>query len=105
MYHVYLLKRKKKDIFYIGYTKDIYKRIDEHNAGKSEYTRKYAPWILVYYESFIALEDAKRREKSLKSFGKAYSQLKMRIRDGLNNTSVFMNIKGVKQIEGAGCES
>lgn len=42
------------------------------------------PWEIVYYESFISLYDAKKREKSLKSFGKAYSGLKLRIRNSLN---------------------
>jgi predicted GIY-YIG superfamily endonuclease len=48
------------------------------------------PWSIVYYESFLSLEDAKMREKSLKSFGKAYSQLKLRMKNSLN------------KIEGAG---
>jgi hypothetical protein len=39
---------------------------------------------VVYYESYISLEDARKREKSLKYFGKAYSQLKSRIAMSLN---------------------
>ena len=46
-------------------------------------TRKYLPWALVYYESFHSLEDAKKREKALKYFGKAYAQLKSRIMNSL----------------------
>jgi len=42
------------------------------------------PWEIVYYKSFISLNDAKRREKSLKYFGKAYSGLKLRIKNSLN---------------------
>ncbi len=84
MYYVYLLKSKKNGTFYIGYTKNIGKRLKEHNAGLVEYTKKYKPWLLIYCESFLSLEDAKRREKNLKYFGKAYSQLKFRIRNSLN---------------------
>lgn len=84
MYHVYLLRSKKKDVFYIGYTKDIEQRLGEHNTGLVNYTKKYVPWNLIYYESFLSLEDSKIREKSLKSFGKAYSQLKLRIKNSLN---------------------
>ena len=89
-YHVYLLRSLKNGSFYIGYTKDIKKRLKEHNAGLIGYTKKYTPWILIYYESFLSLEDAKIREKSLKSFGRAYSQLKLRASNSIN------------KIEGAG---
>ena len=84
MYYVYLLKSQKNSSLYIGYTKDIERRLKEHNAGLVEYTRKYLPWTLIYYESYISLEDARKREKSLKYFGKAYSQLKNRIETSLN---------------------
>ena len=83
MYYVYLLRSRKKNTFYIGYTNNIERRVKEHNDGRVEYTRKYLPWDLVYCESFLALEDAKIREKSLKSFGNAYKQLKMRIKNSL----------------------
>lgn len=83
MYHVYLLKSKKDDRLYIGYTSDVERRLQAHNAGLVTYTRKYLPWVLVYYESFRSLEDAKKREKALKYFGKAYGQLKGRIMNSL----------------------
>lgn len=83
MYYVYLLKSKNHNIFYIGYTNNIERRLGEHNIGLVEYTRKYRPRTLIYYESYLSLEDAKKREKALKSFGKAYRQLKLRIGDSL----------------------
>ena len=90
MYHVYLLRSKKDKSFYIGYTSDLDKRLREHNLGLVGYTSKYKPWSLVYYEGYISLLDAQKREKTLKSFGKSYTNLKLRIRDSLN------------KIEGAG---
>jgi putative endonuclease len=83
MYQVYLLRSKKNGSFYIGYTNDIKRRLKEHNSGMVGYTRKYMPWTLMYYESFISLEDAKKREKSLKYFGKAYKQIMIRIVNSL----------------------
>ena len=83
MYYVYLLKSKKNNALYIGYTSDIQRRLKGHNSGKVEYTRKYLPWNIIYYESYVSLEDAKKREKSLKYFGKAYSFLKNRISQSL----------------------
>ena len=84
MYHVYLLKSRKNNSLYVGYTKDIEQELKEHNADLVKYTKKYLPWILIYYESYISLEDARKREKSLKYFGKAFSHLKNRITLSLN---------------------
>jgi putative endonuclease len=96
MYHVYLLKSQKRDTFYIGYTNDIQRRLAEHNSGVIGYTKKYVPWDIVYYETFLSLEDAKKREKGLKSFGRAYTHLKIRIRNSLNQ------MKKLNKTEGAG---
>ena len=83
MYHVYLLKSRKDNRLYVGYTNDVERRLRAHNNGFVPYTRKHLPWELIYYESFRSLEDAKKREKALKHFGKAYGQLKARIMNSL----------------------
>ena len=84
MYHVYVLKSKKDNSLYVGYTNDIERRLKEHNRKLVSYTRDHSPWNLVYYETFIAIEDARLREKSLKYFGRAFGQLKGRIKYSLN---------------------
>lgn len=84
MYHVYILKSKKDNSLYVGYTNDVQRRLQEHNKGQVGYTKDNVPWYLVYYETFTSLEDAKQREKSLKYFGKAFGQLKRRIKNSLN---------------------
>lgn len=89
MYQVYLLRSQKDGSFYVGYTNNVDQRLKEHNNGTVGYTKKFIPWKLIYYESFLSLDDAKKREKSLKSFGKAYSGLKIRIKDSLNKISLF----------------
>ena len=84
MYHVYVLKSKKDHSLYVGYTSNIERRFEEHNRGLVTYTRNRFPWELVYYETFISIEDARRREKNLKYFGRAFGQLKGRIKNSLN---------------------
>ena len=84
MYHVYILKSKKDNSLYVGYTNNIERRLQEHNRGLVEYTKNCKPWNLAYYESFTSLEDARTRERSLKYFGKAFGQLKHRIKNSLN---------------------
>jgi putative endonuclease len=80
MFHyVYVLQSKKDGKLYVGYTKNIFKRLKVHNKGLSHYTKKYAPWILIYFEGFLNQEDALRREKYLKtSIGKRTLKLQLR---------------------------
>lgn len=49
MYYVYLIQSKKNGQFYLGYTSDLRRRINEHNTGQSIATKAYAPYKLVYY--------------------------------------------------------
>lgn len=84
MYYVYLLKSKVDNRLYLGYFSDLRKRFKEHIEGKARSTKYRLPVELVYYEAYKSKEDAKRREKQLKYFGKAYKQLKNRIQSSIN---------------------
>jgi putative endonuclease len=65
--------------FYIGSTKDLKKRLSQHNNNKSFATKNRGPWELVYYEASLSEKDARTREKYLKTaWGKRY--LKNRIK-------------------------
>lgn len=83
MYYVYVLKSKKNDSLYIGITTNLVRRISEHNSGENISTKRYTPWVCVYFEGYFSEEDAKTREARLKVFGKAYGQLKGRIKNSL----------------------
>ncbi len=67
MFYTYVLMSEKDDNFYIGFTKDLRKRIQEHKGGKVEATAPRRPLNLVYYEACIAKNDAIIREKNLKT--------------------------------------
>ncbi|MBT5808184.1 GIY-YIG nuclease family protein [Candidatus Uhrbacteria bacterium] len=79
MYYVYLLQSEEGEHFYIGYSADLRRRLGEHKGGKVYSTRRYAPWNLVYYESYLTEDRAKLREKRLKQFGSAYTHLLKRL--------------------------
>ena len=84
MYYVYVLRSKKDDNFYIGYTSDLDRRIDEHNQGVSKSTAHRRPLELVYYEACRSSKDAMHREKYLKStYGHRY--LKNRLKNDGND--------------------
>jgi putative endonuclease len=71
-YYVYIL-RCHDDSLYTGITNDLYKRIDEHNEGKSisSYTYSRRPVVLQFYQQFIEPDQATLFEKKLKKWSKA----------------------------------
>lgn len=54
---------------YIGVTSDLTQRIEQHKTGyfKNAFTSRYNLNKLVYFEVFLSIEDAIRREKQLKA--------------------------------------
>ena len=66
-YYVYILQSKKDNKFYVGHTKNIKKRVFEHNSGRVTSTKSRCPLILIFYEAYLAERDAIRREGYLKS--------------------------------------
>ena len=67
MYYVYVIESKKDGRLYVGFTENLERRISEHNSGKTKSTKGYVPWVLVYKEICKTREDARKREKFLKS--------------------------------------
>jgi len=85
-YYVYILLSLKDRKFYTGYTTDLRKRLIMHVKGLVTATKFRAPFKLIHYEYFINNEDAKAREKFLKSgFGR--TQLKQALKRTL--TQIF----------------
>jgi len=73
MYYVYVIQSLKDKKLYTGYTNDLQRRIEEHNAGRNEVTKDRKPFRLLYYEACHQKGDALRRELQLKTgFGRAY---------------------------------
>jgi len=83
MFYVYILKSKKDRDFYIGSTNDLKSRFEKHNSGKVFSTKLRRPLDLIYYESYKAEQDARRREHNLKLRSRAFAQLKKRILESI----------------------
>ena len=78
MFYTYVIKSKKDDNLYVGFTGDLRKRVAEHNRGLVEATKSRRPLELVYYEACLNENKALRREKYFKTgFGRNF--LKKRI--------------------------
>ncbi|WP_435155741.1 GIY-YIG nuclease family protein [Haladaptatus sp. DFWS20] len=61
--------------FYTGYTTDVSRRVDEHNAGDgAKYTRGRTPVELVHSERFDSKSTAMSREYEIKQFSRAQKE-------------------------------
>ena len=70
MNYTYILKCRDETL-YTGWTNDIEKRLEAHNAGKgAKYTRSRRPVELVYLEQFETKEEAMRREWEIKQLSR-----------------------------------
>lgn len=57
---------------YTGWTNDLPRRLQAHNAGTgAKYTRARRPVRLVYQESFPTKQEAMRREWEIKQYSRA----------------------------------
>lgn len=75
MYYVYLL-RCCDNTLYCGYTTDINKRVNTHNAGKgAKYTKSRRPVVLVYFEQCETKSEALRREAQIKKMPREKKEL------------------------------
>ena len=84
MFYVYVLRSLLDCNFYVGYTKDLKVRLNEHSNGEVNSTKNRRPLKLVYYESCLNQQDATHREKYLKTaWGKRY--IKSRLKNYLTD--------------------
>ena len=67
-YYVYMLKLiEKKTVTYVGYTKNLTKRIELHNSGKGAKFTRGRKWALIYKEKFKSKKEAISREYYIKN--------------------------------------
>ena len=67
MYFVYLLYSKSYDRYYVGQCEDLIIRLARHNARAVPSTKAYAPWEMVYSESYSTRSLASQREREIKN--------------------------------------
>ena len=88
MWYVYILLCDGKT-FYIGITNNLVNRFNQHKSKKSFFTKKFFHLKLVYCEKYISKEDAVRREKQIKGWGKAKKQMLIKGKLGINTCTGF----------------
>ncbi len=81
-YCVYVLQSEKDLLLYHGFTRNINKRLIDHNKGGTKSTSTRRPLKLVFCEFYISKKDAQRREKYLKTT-QGKRMLRLMLRDTL----------------------
>mgnify|MGYP000729900159 CR=1 FL=1 len=66
MHQVYVIQNEQNR-FYIGLSENIEKRLANHNAGISTWTRYRGPWHLVWSSDPMTLKEARQLENFLKA--------------------------------------
>jgi|CXWL01.1.fsa_nt_gi putative endonuclease len=80
MYYLYIIQHDATKERYIGYTRDIERRLIGHNSGKNKSThRKEGIWFLIYAEMYRSESDARKRERRLKRHGSGKTELLKRL--------------------------
>ncbi|MEK9180546.1 MAG: GIY-YIG nuclease family protein [Patescibacteria group bacterium] len=74
MYYVYIIKNRRENQTYIGYTNDLKRRFKEHKDKRPE---------MIYYEAYKSEQDARLRERKLKQRGQTVRRLKERLVNSL----------------------
>ena len=90
-YWVYILTNKNKTTLYVGVTRGLEIRVEQHtnNAGKLKtFAGRYNCHHLVYFEEFKYIDKAIKREKQLKAWPRAD---KVALIEGVNPDWVFLD--------------
>jgi putative endonuclease len=66
-YCVYILFSGRDHLLYIGYSGNLGKRIETHNAGGNTSTAYRRPLKLIFCEFYLFEEDARKREMYFKT--------------------------------------
>jgi putative endonuclease len=66
-FYVYILANRPRGVLYVGVTNDLVRRLSQHREkAVPGFTRSYGVSLLVYYEEFISILEARARERVLK---------------------------------------
>ncbi len=70
---VYIVSNKSRTVLYIGSSSSIWNRMFKHKKGTYVgFARKYGCVDLLYYEEFVNIADAVKRERQMKEWKRAW---------------------------------
>ena len=89
-FYVYLIgsQIKKKTISYVGYTKNLKKRINLHNSSKGAKFTRGNKWKLIYYKKYENKIDAMKNEYKLKKNYTLRKKIKKHFYENINSITI-----------------
>ena len=68
MLYIYILYSTSSDLYYVGYSDNPVRRLEEHNnSPKSTFTSKHRPWVIkAIFEGGNSSSEAMRMERFIK---------------------------------------
>jgi putative endonuclease len=80
--YVYIMANKRNGTIYLGVTSDLPKRAFEHREGMIKgFTEARGCKLLVWYEAFDDLQEARRKELQMKKWNRLW---KLRVIEKMN---------------------
>ena len=71
--YFYIFASKPMGVLYIGVTDDLAKRMEQHRSQSvSSFARKYNCHLLVWFEEFENIHDARAFERQMKKWNRAW---------------------------------
>ena len=72
-FFVYILASQRSGTLYVGVTNDLARRINEHKAKLVPgFTRRYGVTLLVYFEAYDSILEARALEHAVKRWRRAW---------------------------------
>jgi len=71
-HYVYIIYSTLHDVYYKEYSTDYIMRLEQHNQGKTTYTKNKGPWKLVYVEELNSKKEVFIKENMLKRQHRQY---------------------------------
>jgi len=88
MYFLYILYSNNYHRSYVGVTKNLEKRLKQHNNGECKSSRAWRPLMLIYHEEYKTLSEARKREWFLKCTPQGGKLKQIIIKEFLNGRDV-----------------
>ena len=92
-YYFYITTNPNRNVLYCGVTNNLPQRITEHYLSRGDhkfFAGKYYCYFLIYYESFLYVNDAITREKEVKKWRR---EKKDALTDSFNPEKKFLNFE------------
>ena len=91
--YVYILYSESMDVFYVGSSNNVLRRLQQHNNGESSYTSRGIPWILLWSVQKPNRASAKTLERKIKNLTRKRKMKFMRKHENnIYNALIFNNI-------------